>query len=74
MTHEKERVPNLAPVDSADAEARALSLFVQEEIGRRLRVTYNAIASEPLPDRLVALLEELSKSDKRAEPVSKSGK
>lgn len=63
MTDEKKQMPNLAPVASASAETRVLSLFVQEEIGKRLRIAYMATAAEPLPERLLALLGELAKAD-----------
>jgi Anti-sigma factor NepR len=63
MTNEKQQVPNPNSVDLPESEMPALPPFVQEEIGRRLRAVYGKLAAEPLPDKFVKLLDELSKSD-----------
>lgn len=36
---------------------------VQERIGQQLRAMYDHVASEPVPDRLLQLLEELEQAD-----------
>lgn len=44
----------------ADDDPRVLPPLVQDEIGRRLRALYGRMAEEPLPDKFVKLLQELS--------------
>ena len=45
-------------------EIVGLSPAIQEDIGRRLRGLYGQLTAEPLPDRFVNLLNELSASEK----------
>ena len=63
MTNEKKQLPDPSSVDLPGSEVPALPPFVREEIGRRLRAVYGKLAAEPLPEKFVKLLEELSNSD-----------
>ncbi|WP_157934538.1 NepR family anti-sigma factor [Microvirga ossetica] len=39
-----------------------MSRAIQDEIGERLRVMYDDLKDEPVPDHLLALLKQLDKS------------
>ncbi|WP_349358498.1 NepR family anti-sigma factor [Stappia sp.] len=47
-----------------NADARALSDKAVEQIGRRLRESYDEMVKAPVPDRFSALLDELEKADR----------
>ncbi len=41
---------------------KTMSRAIQDEIGERLRVMYDDLKDEPVPDHLLALLKQLDKS------------
>lgn len=52
------------PKESEAVDGRLVDRQIQAAIGRQLRMMYNDVASEPVPDKLLKLLDELSsKSD-----------
>jgi len=46
---------------SAPGSGARLEADLQTHIGRQLRAVYDEVASEPVPDRFVRLLEELER-------------
>ena len=60
MSNEKKPVIDPWTADALEPEAQPISPLVQEEIGRRLRAVYGRIAAEPLPDKFIKLLNQLS--------------
>jgi hypothetical protein len=59
--NEGEGVTGNSEIAERADEGCVLPAIVQEEIGRRLRATYGKLAAEPLPDKFVELLQQLSK-------------
>lgn len=53
-------------LDAAAAGARegGLDPRVRSHIGRRIKALYDEIAEEPVPDRFIALLEELARKER----------
>jgi len=47
-----------------DAGGRALSDKAVEQIGRKLRESYDEVVNAPVPDRFTTLLDELEKVDR----------
>ena len=45
----------LGTVDTADSVTR----HIDQQIGKELRALYNAVLDEPVPDRFLALLDQL---------------
>jgi hypothetical protein len=54
----------------ARSEPPALDADIQRHIGRHLRAMFETVAAEPVPDRFVALLEQLEATGPRQESVS----
>lgn len=50
--------------EETEGEGRVLAPKAQETIGRLLRASYDKVAAEPLPDKFLKLLEQLSNADK----------
>ena len=64
MTHDPQLDP---PPSLEDTLAPALSDEAQREIGRKLRLLYEQLEAEPIPDRFVELLRALA--DKESKPT-----
>ena len=59
------RADGALPMESiADRAEMPLDRSVQAHIGRLLKASYDEMLSQPLPDRLVELLEELDKRER----------
>ena len=54
-------VPPLA--DSAD---RSALRTIDQQIGQELRAIYNEVLAEPIPDRLLALIDQLDSSNSQS--------
>jgi len=63
MSHD----PHSAPRPTLPADAPPLSDEVQRQIGRKLRLLYEQLEAEPIPDRFVELLRALA--DKESKPT-----
>jgi hypothetical protein len=62
MTHD----PHSDPQPMLDqAEVPALSEEVQQQIGRKLRLLYEQLEAEPIPDRFVELLRALAEKESK---------
>ncbi|SEC51826.1 hypothetical protein SAMN05519104_1532 [Rhizobiales bacterium GAS188] len=62
MTHD----PHSDPQPTLDqAEVPALSEEVQQQIGRKLRLLYEQLEAEPIPDRFVELLRALAEKESK---------
>ena len=48
----------LDPIETLDARAQAL-------IGQRLKMVYDELVQEPIPDHLLRLLEDLEKKEQK---------
>lgn len=57
-------VTELDAVGAGAREGAALDPRVRSHIGRRIKALYDEVAEEPVPDRFVALLEELAKKER----------
>jgi hypothetical protein len=49
----------LHPVDASTAQAKKRNPNVKDHIGRQLRALYDEVASQPVPDRFMELLDRL---------------
>jgi hypothetical protein len=62
-TMKDQRVPQAAPpptgADDRDASMKSHPTDVQDHIGRQLRALYDEVASQPVPDRFMELLNRL---------------
>ena len=74
MTKENKSVIDALTSETTNGEIQPLSSHVQDEIGRRLRTVYGTLASEPLPDKFLKLLDQLSKSSDDVEADTESKK
>ena len=52
---------NLSEVQSTVAGSAGLETDVQTFIGKQLRAVYDEILNEPVPDKLIRLLDELER-------------
>lgn len=50
----------------------AMDVVVQGKIGQKLRETYQQVVNEPIPPRLLALLDELKKKEQIPEAEDRS--
>jgi len=53
------------PSDEHKAPRGMLDRSLQAQLGRQLRSIFSDIASEPVPERFIKLLEELEAKEKR---------
>jgi hypothetical protein len=53
---------------SGEGEAKpSMHVQIQDHIGRQLRAVYDDVLNQPVPDRLLELLEELDRGKKDGE-------
>ena len=57
------KAPPMTPNPDADGKSGSVDPRLQAHIGRRLRLLYDQMVSEPVPDRFKALLDELENRD-----------
>ena len=53
--------------DGSDRSAGRLDPRVRTHIGRKIKAVYDEVLQEPVPDRFLNLLDELSKKEREAE-------
>ena len=51
---------------SAECDSAGLSPAVQKHIGNLLKVSFQDLLTEPVPDRFASLLEQLEQAEKNA--------
>ena len=59
MVEKKMPAPPPNPVDASVAQAKKRTPNVKAHIGRQLRALYDEVASQPVPDRFMELLDRL---------------
>lgn len=57
------RTPAPPLADSAD---RSALRTIDQQIGQELRALYNEVLAEPIPDRLLALIDQLDSSNSQS--------
>ncbi|MBE7186230.1 MAG: hypothetical protein INR68_17690 [Methylobacterium mesophilicum] len=63
--NDRDREGSTVQGDHAAQTASATDLGANSAIGRKLKAFYDDVASEPVPDRFLSLLDALDKAEQR---------